>query len=81
MAKMFDKTIEIAKETLEKAIDIASDVKVTEKLVNDISTQVKDHEKRITHLEATRDLHFEKVKSAFWEAQSRLQLPGKAGGK
>ena len=78
---MLDKTIQAAKETLEKAIDIASDIKVTERRVTDLNAQVKDHEKRITNLEATRGLHFEKVKSAFWEAQSRLQLPAKATGK
>ena len=78
---MFEHTVQIAKEILEKATAVAADMKFTEKLVNDISSQVKDHERRITNLEATRDLHFEKVKAAFWEAQSRLQLPVKSANK
>ena len=78
---MFDKTIELIKEALDKAIEIRSTMMYLREKMEDVVTQVKDHDGRILALEKTRDLHFEQVKSAFWEAQSRLQLPAKARKK
>ena len=66
---MFEKTIEIAKETLEKAIEAAVAIRVTDERVKDLVAQVNDHEKRIAMLEAKSDLNIEKVKFALLEAK------------
>lgn len=73
---MFEKTIEIAKETLEKAIEAAVAIRVTDGKVKDIVVQVSDHEKRIAKLEGTSDLNIEKVKVAFLEAKEQFRLLG-----
>ena len=72
--KMFEKTIEIAKETLEKAIEAAVAIRVTDERVKDLVAQVNDHEKRIAMLEAKSDLNIEKVKFALLEAKEQLRL-------
>lgn len=76
-----DKTIAIIQEALKEAIDTKAGMQYLREKVTDVAGQLKDHETRISTLESTRDLHFEKVKSAFWEAQSRLQLPPKSSDK
>lgn len=70
-----DKIIDTIREALREAIDAKAGMQYLKMKMRDVVVQIKDHEKRITNLEATRELHFEKVKSAFLEAQSRLQIP------
>jgi hypothetical protein len=74
---MFDKTIEIIQEALKEAIDTKAGMKYLTEKVQDVVGELKDHDARIRTLEATRELHLEQVKSAFWEAQSRLQISPK----
>jgi hypothetical protein len=72
---VLDKTNRIIQEALKEAIDTKAGMQYLREKVTAVATQLKDHETRISTLESTRDLHFEKVKSAFWEAQSQLRLP------
>ncbi len=74
---MLDKTLSTAMETLERIVDLKADIKTTERLVTDLDAKVSDHEKRISVLETTRELHFQKVETAFWKAQAQLSLPSK----
>ncbi len=56
-------------------IDVAADMKVLREKVAELKEEVVDNRKRIDRLEATNELHFEKLKVAFLEARAQLQLP------
>jgi peptidoglycan hydrolase CwlO-like protein len=62
-----------------KAVSILVKAQVLDEKVKGLHDEVKDHEKRIAKLEGSCDLNIEKVKVAFLEAKSQLQLPSGEG--
>jgi len=74
---MLEATIKLAKEVMKEAMETATLIKVADVRLKDLDDVVKDHEKRISKLEARGELDLERLKVAFLEAKAQLPPPAK----